>query len=508
MNEIKNKIIYSVQKLEADIKGAVLCYGHFNVIHAGHIRYLQYAKKLGECLCVVVQTDNELLPEKNEYLFSEYERALNLASIQIVDYVIIIGSDNLTELIETVKPKHLVLGSEFQKINELDSVLSSFWKRASNTLQNNGGTMIYHGGEVQYSQSFLNNNFTFTSDKKTSYLNACKKQKINRTDLLDCIENFKNSSLLVIGDTILDQYVACEPIGMSAEAPLVVMRELEDNTFLGGAGIVAAHVTALGAKCDYLSIVGDDHNATIVRKELGNFSVNFDLLDDPSRPTTFKIRYLVEKQKMFRASRLKDHDLNEDIENKIIAKIEEKLPTVNGILICDFLYGVITEKVLEFIKRISKKNNIPLYCDLQCSSQIGSILKFSGAELICPTEREARLSIGAKDDGLEWVANTVLERTGAKNIIMKLGSDGFIAYDRQDSSFVNRQSFPALCDNPVDVTGAGDALLAALAVGMSSGSSLMQASAIATSMAALSVESLGNKPIDLQALKGKIEGFY
>ena len=508
MNEIKNKISYGVNKEQASFVGAVLCYGHFNVIHAGHIRYLQYAKKLGQYLCVVIQTDNELLPEENEYLFSEYERALNLASIQIVDTVIIIGSDKLTDLIQTVKPKHLVLGSEFQNISELDSAVSTFWKHASSTLRDNGGTMIYHGGEVQYSQSFLKNNFTFTYDKKAVYLKACKKQKINRKDLLNSIENFKNSSLLVIGDTILDQYVACEPIGMSAEAPLVVMRELEDNTFLGGAGIVAAHVTALGAKCDYISVVGNDHNSNIVRQQLNNFGVNFDLLEDPSRPTTFKIRYLVEKQKMFRASRLKDHDLSEDIEDKLIEKIKEKLPTANGILVCDFLYGVITEKVLKFIKDVSKKNNIPLYCDLQCSSQIGSILKFSGAQLICPTEREARLSLGSKDDGLEWVANKVLERTGAKNIIMKLGSDGFIAYDRQDTTFVNRQSFPALSENPVDVTGAGDALLAALAVGMSSGSSLMQASAIATCMAALSVENLGNMPIDLMALKGRIEGFY
>lgn len=508
MNEIKNKIVYGIGKKESSFSGAVLCYGHFNVIHAGHIRYLQYAKKLGDCLCVVIQTDNDLLPEKNEYLFSEYERALNLASIQIVDYVIILEADRLTELIRMVKPKHLVLGSEFQNISELDSPISTFLRQASSTLNDIGGTMIYHGGEVQYSQSFLNNNFTFTQDKKTVYLNACKKQKINRQDLLNSIKNFKNASLLVIGDTILDQYVACEPIGMSAEAPVVVMRELEDNTFLGGAGIVAAHVNALGAKCDYLSVVGNDQNSDIVRRELNNFDINFDLLEDPSRPTTFKIRYLVEKQKMFRASRLKDHDLSVEIENRLIDKIEEKSECVNGILICDFQYGVITEKVLKFIKQISKKNKIPLYCDLQCSSQIGSILKFSGAQLICPTEREARLSLGAKDDGLEWVANKVLERTGAKNLIMKLGSDGFIAYDKKDFSFVNRQSFPALSENPVDVTGAGDALLAALAVGMSSGSSLMQASAIATCMAALSVENLGNKPIDFEELNIRIEGFY
>ena len=130
------------------------------------------------------------------------------------------------------------------------------------------------------------------------------------------------------------------------------------------------------------------------------------------------------------------------------------------------------------------------------------------SHLICPTEREARVSLGAKDDGLEWVANKVLEETSSKNLIMKLASNGFIAYERKDNNFFNRQSFPALSDNVVDVTGAGDSLLAALAVGLSSGASLMKASAVAACMAALSVETLGNKPIELDALKEKIQEFY
>ena len=508
MNKIKDKIVYD-KDLSHDLTvGTILCYGHFNVIHPGHIRYLQHASSLGRNLCVVVQSDKELLADESEYFFSQYERALNLASIQIVDRVIIMDHLSLTELIKLIKPEHLVVGSEFGNINELDKEGSILVDKASSALSDVGGTMIFHGGEVQYSQSLLNRNFTLTEDKKTAYLNSCKKQKISRDDLLSTMVEFSRASLLVVGDTILDQYVACEPIGMSAEAPVVVMRELDDNTFLGGAGIVAAHIKALGAKCHYLSVVGSDSNADIARASLQEFGVDFNLLEDPSRPTTFKIRYLVEKQKMFRVSRLKDHDLKREIENKLIAEIKRTISKVNGILVCDFLYGVITPRILRFIEETASDHGIPVYCDLQCSSQVGSILKFSGAHLICPTEREARVSLGAKDDGLEWVANKVLEETSSKNLIMKLASDGFIAYERKEKNFINRQSFPALSENAIDVTGAGDSLLAALAVGLSSGASLMQASAIATCMAALSVETLGNKPIELKALKAKIEGFY
>ena len=91
---------------------------------------------------------------------------------------------------------------------------------------------------------------------------------------------------------------------------------------------------------------------------------------------------------------------------------------------------------------------------------------------------------------------------------MKLGSDGFIAYEKQGADVINRQPFPALSDNPVDVTGAGDSLLAALAVGMSSGVSVMKSSAIAACMASLVVESIGNKPIVLDELKDRVEDFY
>ena len=105
--------------------------------------------------------------------------------------------------------------------------------------------------------------------------------------------------MIVIGDTIVDQYAACEAIGMSAEAPVVVVQELEHKNFIGGAAVVAAHISALGAKCDLVSVVGDDAAAEEVRKV--RFAMHWGWLStDPSRPTTFKKRYVVKKSKAVR----------------------------------------------------------------------------------------------------------------------------------------------------------------------------------------------------------------
>ena len=100
--------------------------------------------------------------------------------------------------------------------------------------------------------------------------------------------------------------------------------------------------------------------------------------------------------------------------------------------------------ILKTVIKISKQKKIPLFGDLQCSSQIGNILKFKNFKLICHTEREARIALNNHEDGIEWVSNNLIEKTGSKNLIIKLGAAGFIAYDKEThKSYINRQHFPA-----------------------------------------------------------------
>ncbi len=475
----------------------VLCHGHFNIIHPGHIRYLNYASQQGARLVVSIQGDASFLNSERKHHFSEAERASGVASIQTVDQVIILGDGNLEKLIKVLKPTVLVLGKEFEY--EQDNQVS----KAVKLINKQGGKTLFHAGETHYaSADLLRDNIPEIHEEQTQlFKNACDRQKIKLEELLECIDKFKNTSLLVIGDTIVDQYVACDTLGLSAEAPVVVVRELDTREYAGGAAVVAMHVSSLRAECRYLSVVGQDKNAVFAAQELERMNVKHVLVEDNSRPTTFKIRYLVNNQKLFRVSRMKEHGLPQKVEDQIIKELKEAALHVQGILISDFVYGVITPRVLETIIKLSSKHQLLVFGDLQCSSQVGNVSKFKNFNLICPTERESRIAVGTQDEGIEWVANALMKETNTRNLVMKLGREGFIAYESEPDGFVNRQHFPALSVNPVDVAGAGDSLLAALSVGLCSGATLMQSSAIGAGMASIAVQQVGNIPVSYLQLK-------
>tara|TARA_B100001989_G_scaffold150500_1_gene107262 strand:+ start:1095 stop:2579 length:1485 start_codon:yes stop_codon:yes gene_type:complete len=485
------------QKLN-QIKGCILTYGHFSTIHPGHIRYLKHAKSLGGKLVIALIGDES----ESDFPFTQKERTEALETIGIADEIVVLKGSNLCELINKINPKIIVLGNEYQNSNHL--------KEAIELQKNLGGKVKFHAGDIHYAATDLLGELQqdVFQKRKTQFLNACKRQDIKPNKLLDAIDKWKNNKLIVIGDTIVDQYAACEAIGMSAEAPVVVVRELEKKNFIGGAAIVASHIKALGAQCDLVSVVGEDNTAELVKEELKRQQIGDALITDPARPTTFKKRYVVENQKLFRVTRMKDHNLSKDKEDEIISRIELLAPEVNGIVISDFVYGVVTQKILERLQELSQKYNFMLFGDLQCSSQVGSVLRFKNFKLLCPNEREARIALQDKDSGLEQISNKILNLTNCENLVMKLGSEGFIAYERGIGGYIKRQSFPALSVNPLDVAGAGDSLLALMATAISSGQPLMSTAALGCCIASIAVETMGNSPIYFDTLRLKISEIF
>ncbi|WP_320675963.1 PfkB family carbohydrate kinase [Prochlorococcus sp. MIT 1300] len=481
------------------IENLTLAYGHFTTIHPGHIRYLKHAKAQGNVLAVALIGDGEGESERR-YQFKQKERAEALAMIEMADAVILLQDNELSQAIKILMPNLLVLGKEYE--NSMDKEILE----ATSILRGQGKTVEFHAGEIHYATTDLlsRSEKELIKDRRVKFKVACKRQNLDLNKLLNSMEAWQNSRLAVLGDTIIDQYAACEAVGMSAEAPVVVVRELEHKNFIGGAAVVASHIRALGAKCDLISVVGNDKTAEIVHADLNKRNIGNHLVTDNSRPTTFKKRYVVENQKLFRVSRLEDHLLSQDIEQQILDKLEEIAPQVNGIVISDFVYGVVTKKILEAVRSLAEKHKLLLFGDLQCSSQVGSIMRFKGFSLLCPNEREARIALQDKDTGLEILSKNLVRRTESQRLIMKLGAEGFIAYDRNSSNEMDSQAFPALCVNPLDVAGAGDSLLALMATGLASGEPMMATAAIGCCMASIAVETMGNTPIAKSVLTNNL----
>jgi rfaE bifunctional protein kinase chain/domain len=491
--KLKDQIIPACQR---DGDSVVLCHGHYNIIHPGHMRFIEHAKGLGNKLIVAVYGDCYFSGSELKGIYPQHDRAQGLSALHMVDYVLILDSITLLDALASIKPAIFVMGKDYEQgRNEEEAEASRF-------ANSSGIKVVYHSGEIHYASSELlhSSQQELEQARLHQFIESCKRQQVNIVDLSHYLGEFSKRRLLVVGDTIVDQYAACEPLGMSAEAPVVVVRELETQEYVGGAGIVAAHIRALGAECSYLSIVGKDQPGDFVRNEMEKQQISAYLIEDSSRPTTFKIRYMVNNQKLFRVSRLQEHSPSQELESQLIERLEELVPLVDGVLVSDYVYGVVTNRLLTRLLELARKHSVKLFGDLQCSSQIGNILRFKEFDLLCPTEREARIALGDNESGLEWIAQTLRDKTKSNDLLIKMGGDGFIVYT-SENSFLQRQHFPALAVNPLDVTGAGDSLLAAMSVSVCAGASLMEASAIGTCMASIAVQTVGNIPVSYERLQ-------
>ena len=499
-----DKILTNIEDLEKYVtelkdskKKIVLCQGHFNVIHPGHLRFLEFAKKQGDYLIIALQGKKRLEPEVRDKFFDEKARAHGVASLEKIDKVFIFNEIPIEKIIEVTRPDFYVRGEEFAKrreeIHNEIIVTEKF-----------GGKVIFSSGEVQYATTeFLDHDFPEIKDHHYHlFETALKKQNIVIDKLYTLCDDFKSNHILVIGDTIVDQYVACDALGMSSEAPVLVLRELNTKEYVGGAAVVSRHVAALGAQCSFISIIGPDEPGKMVKKECEKNSIETKLIIDDERPTTFKIRYMVDSQKILRVSKLKDHYINKKIENRIIEHLESMTKSIQGIIVSDFVYGVVTPGVLEYIAQVAKKYSIKLYGDSQSSSQIGNVSKFLNYDLLTPTEKETRLALDDKYNGLEVLGRRFIKMTNVKNLLITLADKGFISFENNmDNGFIKTQHFPALTVNPLDVIGAGDAMLAVLSLSICTGASLMEASTLASGVAAMAVNKIGNVPVTIEELK-------
>ena len=490
------KTMSSSKKIE------VVCAGHFNVLHPGHFRFLDFAASLGNGLCILLKADAEINKRENRKYFSETERASALRNIHCVDKVQIVDDSSLDDYLKQLSPKILVLGHENEASHD-GSI-----KNLVNLAEAKGIQVIFHSGDRNLSYQINLYEDELASPKhdenKRQFMRICSRRGLDLLNIRKKIEDFADLTTLVIGDLIVDEFILCEPLGLSSEAPVVVVKEVEKYHYIGGAGVVASHVSSLGAKVHFISVSGDDYPGKIAKTKLDQAGVANDLLIDQTRPTTFKIRYIANNQKLFRVSKLLDTSVNREIEDRVIKKIWRLAPTLSNIIVSDFVYGVVTSKILDALTAVSMQYKIPIFGDLQCSSQVGNILKFQDFNTIFPTEKEARIAIENKDDGLEFVAQTVFERSNCKNLVIKVGSNGLIAYHVNEKGFKDSEHFPALSSNAVDVSGAGDSVLATMATCISSGMDMMGASALGSIVASCCVETIGNLPISKAKIDARI----
>ena len=369
-----------------------------------------------------------------------------------------------------------------------------------------GGKLVFSSGDIAFNSKDLINSSFFSVPK--SLVNYPKlfttKHNIIKKKLITIIKKFKDIKVCVIGDLIIDKYINCEPLGMSQEDPTIAVKPIDETVFLGGAGIVSAHASALGATSSFISVVGNDINNAKAKKFLNEYNVNHHLIIDENRPTTLKTRYRAVNKTLLRVNELYSGSIQKSIQENILQKIKEKIHEIDVLIFSDFNYGCLPQNLLNEIIKLTKNKKIITAADSQCSSQIGDISRFKNMTLITPTEFEARISLRNNDDGLIVLGNKLKKITNVENVILKLGSQGMIVFPNENERF-KEDKLEALNENPVDISGAGDSLLISAALSLAVGASIYESSLIGSIAAAIQVGRLGNIPLDLKSFYNVIQ---
>ena len=489
--------IYSLEhllalRLQAKLDGrtVVHCHGCFDIVHPGHIHHLQYAKKLGDLLIVSVSADSHVNKGPDRPLIPDDLRAGSLAALECVDAVYLNPDPTAVDLLDSLQPDIYVKGREYEQNNDPRFLAER------DTVTQNGGRVVFSSGDIVYSSTALIGGFRKTdafNDEKTQRF--CRRYDLAGDSLQQLVHRFQGQRVLVIGDYMLDRYHFCEATGIAGEGPMMALRALESRDFDGGAGVIAMHLAGLGASPTLLTSFAEDDLSA--QAEMRLYASGVEIGGLHQRPATVaKHRYLVEESKLFKV----DSQAEKQLANEILAVAED----ASAVIFADFGYGLITAGLLERVMDPLRKQVPIITADV--SGKQGNLLRFTGVDLLCPTEREVRETLHDFGSGLGAVVSNLLRSSQAKQALITLGKQGLVTFDwpRGDAEAsegrLRSEYLPAMSARTIDPLGCGDALLATSSLALASGGSLQAAALLGSLAAAVEVQSLGNVPVTADAL--------
>jgi len=449
------ELLQITQSLREQGKRIVHCHGVFDLMHPGHIRHLRAAKGEGDVLVVTVTRDEHVNKGPGRPVFTLALRLETLASLEFVDYVAANEWPDAVETIKGIKPHVFAKGNEFRNLDDVTGAVAREYSAAEEV----GARMHFTddmGFEDVRSTSLLNTHFNVFSDETREFL-AQFRQRYKDSDVIEKLDGLKNLRGLVIGDTIVDEYHYCKPLGKSLKENMVAMRYLNSERFAGGVLACANHLANFVGQVRMVSCLGVQDSKTdfIVSKLKHNVEPKF--FYRPDAPTTVKSRFIEHPylSKIFEAYYFEDSPLPADMEDDLYAYLDRVLPEYDFVMVTDYGHGFLSERVIELIASKAK------FLAVNAQTNAGNygynlITKYPRADFICIDEPELRLSMQDRTSPIEVLIQKLSEKLSVSKVIITRGHIGSTAY----SSDGHYYHTPVFSSRIVDRMGAGDAYFA------------------------------------------------
>jgi rfaE bifunctional protein nucleotidyltransferase chain/domain len=448
-------LVAELDRHSAHHQRIVQCHGVFDLVHVGHIRHLEQAKKLGDVLVVTVTPDRFVNKGAGRPAFPEHLRAEVIASLECVDYVAVNQWPTAVETIKLLRPDVFVKGSEYRSQDTTGQIT-----REEEAIRLVGGELAFTE-DITYSSSALINQYlaNFPGNVR-DYLSGLL-TRYSAHDILKPLHNAAQLRVLCVGETILDEYQYCETMGKSGKEPVLAARYVGEDRFAGGILACANHVAGFCDRVDVLTFLGEngDQEAFVRASLKPNVRPLFHYKSNS--PTIVKKRF-VEKylsQKLFEVYRINDDALSDAEDEALCARLHKILPDYDVVVVADYGHGMLGPRAIGVLSEGSK------FLAVNTQSNAGNngfnpVSRYPRADYICLAHREFALETRNRHMSQEEMIRQVADKLNCPRVLLTQGKYGCWSW----STWEGLKHVPAFATQVVDRVGAGDALFSLTAL--------------------------------------------
>ena len=324
-------------------------------------------------------------------------------------------------------------------------------------------------------------------------------------NLLRTVMNLGSPGILVVGDFILDVYLYGDAMKISPEAPVPVLRVAETEYRCGGAGSVAANLATLGAKVHCLGLIGDDKNGEILKEKLTEDGIDITgLLEVPDRPTISKQRLIglaqhLHRQQLIRVDQESEEPISDKVNEAILRAYETKLPHINIVCLQDYNKGLLGDDLCRQMIRLANQAGKKVLAD---PSPTSNHLKYIGATVITPNRKESSAMVDfevTSEETAGKAADHLLQELTLEAVIITLDKEGAYLKTKEVGKLV-----PTRPRSVYDVTGAGDMVLAMLAMALAAGCEYETAVKLSNIAGGIEVGKFGAATVTIEEIADEI----
>lgn len=433
----------------------VLAHGVFDLLHPGHIRHLEAAKREGDVLIVTCTADRFVNKGPNRPAFAENLRAEMLAAVHCVDWVGVNMKPTAVNVIETIKPDVFVKGEDYADPSQDITGKIADERQA---VESHGGRIVFTH-DITFSSTTLINRFLDIHEPRLrDYLDRLRGENALAA-IAGEIEKLSTLEVLLVGETIIDEYSYVRAVGKSPKEHMIATRFEGNEVFAGGVIATAKHVAEVCHRVVVVTLIGaDDGDATeaFLRRSL---PANVELIAlRREGPTVRKVRFVDQGylRKLFEVQHMDDRPIDRGLSERLEAEIARRAPGAALTLVNDFGHGMILPSLVATLTGAARFLAINVQSN---SANLGFNLidKYPRADFLCIDTIEARLATRDRHNPIRYVADDLLPRIiDCPRMIVTMGVEGCLVHEAGQPGRI----IPAFTRTVTDTMGAGDAFFA------------------------------------------------